>query len=169
MEVAALQNQQQNDQEIQLNVQDIIHLFDIHDLGQFDGQFSFIYYFVIIFLYQTYWFKHTFFFIVVASSRKRARKGNSSSTANEAQPKNSVAILNELKKNLVYELESQEGPYHAPVFTMSVVVSTIYQFKLIKERNISGNDACCNGKCIVLLLLFFSCEIYNKSYIFECY
>lgn len=101
--------------------------------------------------------EHTFFFIVVASSRKRARKGNSSSTANEAQPKNSVAILNELKKNLVYELESQEGPYHAPVFTMSVVVSTIYQFKLIKinERNISGNDACCNGKCIVLMFLFF--------------
>lgn len=133
MEVAALQNQQQNDQEIQLNVQDIIHLFDIHYLGQFDDQFSFIYYFVIIFFFIKLIGEHTFFFIVVASSRKRARKGNSSSTANEAQPKNSVAILNELKKNLVYELESQEGPYHAPVFTMSVVVSTIYQFKLIKE------------------------------------
>lgn len=42
----------------------------------------------------------------------------------EPQPKNAVAILNELKKNLVYELESQEGPFHAPLFTISVMVRT---------------------------------------------
>lgn len=57
----------------------------------------------------------------LASSRKR-RKGNGTPGSQEPQPKNAVAILNELKKNLVYELESQEGPYHAPIFTMSVLV-----------------------------------------------
>ncbi|EDS36762.1 adenosine deaminase acting on RNA [Culex quinquefasciatus] len=39
------------------------------------------------------------------------------------QTKNTVAVLNELKRNLVYNLESQSGPVHAPLFTMSVVVS----------------------------------------------
>lgn len=61
----------------------------------------------------------------LASSRKR-RKGNGPTGPQEPQPKNAVAILNELKKNLVYELESQEGPYHAPVFTMSVLVGLIF-------------------------------------------
>lgn len=71
-----------------------------------------------------------FLFVLLASSRKR-RKGNGSGSSNqEPQPKNAVAILNELKKNLVYELESQEGPYHAPVFTMSVMVSTLSIFFL---------------------------------------
>ena len=60
-------------------------------------------------------------YIILASSRKR-RKGNGSGSSNQEQPKNAVAILNELKKNLVYQLENQEGPYHAPVFTMSVMV-----------------------------------------------
>lgn len=59
----------------------------------------------------------------IASSRKRRKGNGSGSSSQEPQPKNAVAILNELKKNLVYELESQEGPYHAPVFTMSVMVS----------------------------------------------
>jgi len=69
------------------------------------------------------------FWIKIASSRKR-RKG-STNNQQDPQPKNAVAILNELKKNLVYELESQEGPYHAPVFTMSVLVS----YKLKKKFN----------------------------------
>lgn len=51
----------------------------------------------------------SFDFIDLASSRKR-RKGNSSNHQ-DPQPKNAVAILNELKKNLVYELESQEGEF----------------------------------------------------------
>ncbi|XP_055587067.1 uncharacterized protein LOC129739612 isoform X3 [Uranotaenia lowii] len=38
------------------------------------------------------------------------------------QTKNTVAVLNELKRNLVYNLESQSGPVHAPLFSMSVVV-----------------------------------------------
>jgi hypothetical protein len=59
----------------------------------------------------------------IASSRKRRKGNGSGSSSQEPQPKNAVAILNELKKNLVYDLESQEGPYHAPVFTMSVMVS----------------------------------------------
>ncbi|XP_038105531.1 double-stranded RNA-specific editase Adar isoform X3 [Culex quinquefasciatus] len=40
------------------------------------------------------------------------------------QTKNTVAVLNELKRNLVYNLESQSGPVHAPLFTMSVVVDS---------------------------------------------
>ena len=67
---------------------------------------------------------YIFPFVCLASSRKR-RKGSGppGSNSQDPQPKNAVAILNELKKNLVYELESQEGPYHAPVFTMSVLVN----------------------------------------------
>ncbi|EAA06512.5 AGAP000185-PA, partial [Anopheles gambiae str. PEST] len=38
------------------------------------------------------------------------------------QTKNTVAVLNELKRNLVYKVESQTGPVHAPIFTISVVV-----------------------------------------------
>lgn len=38
------------------------------------------------------------------------------------QPKNTVAMLNELRPGLVYKLESQTGPVHAPVFTISVEV-----------------------------------------------
>ncbi|CAO1393500.1 unnamed protein product [Diamesa hyperborea] len=82
---------------------------------------------------------------IKSSSRKRARKGNSSSTANEAQPKNSVAILNELKKNLVYELESQEGPYHAPVFTMSVVVDGQKYIGQGKSKKLARIDAASNA------------------------
>lgn len=80
---------------------------------------------VLNFLYPWWLFNVAFSlrFFVLASSRKR-RKGNGSGSSNqEPQPKNAVAILNELKKNLVYELESQEGPYHQPIFTISVMVS----------------------------------------------
>ncbi|KAL9885787.1 adenosine deaminase acting on RNA isoform 5-T5 [Glossina fuscipes fuscipes] len=38
------------------------------------------------------------------------------------QPKNTVAMLNELRHGLVYKLESQTGPVHAPLFTISVEV-----------------------------------------------
>ncbi|XP_017061545.1 double-stranded RNA-specific editase Adar isoform X3 [Drosophila ficusphila] len=38
------------------------------------------------------------------------------------QPKNTVAMLNELRHGLNYELESQTGPVHAPLFTISVEV-----------------------------------------------
>ncbi|XP_046803478.1 double-stranded RNA-specific editase Adar isoform X4 [Lucilia cuprina] len=38
------------------------------------------------------------------------------------QPKNTVAMLNELRHGLVYKLESQSGPVHAPLFTISVEV-----------------------------------------------
>ncbi|XP_041564326.1 double-stranded RNA-specific editase Adar isoform X6 [Drosophila elegans] len=38
------------------------------------------------------------------------------------QPKNTVAILNELRHGLIYKLESQTGPVHAPLFTISVEV-----------------------------------------------
>lgn len=75
----------------------------------------------------------------LASSARKRRKN--STNVNDTQPKNTVAILNELKKNLVYELESQEGPYHAPVFTMSVTVSVNYSIiQLIIEKK---NYLCC--------------------------
>ncbi|EDV91731.1 GH24441 [Drosophila grimshawi] len=38
------------------------------------------------------------------------------------QPKNTVAMLNELRQGLIYKLESQTGPVHAPLFTISVEV-----------------------------------------------
>lgn len=50
------------------------------------------------------------------------------------QNKNTVAMLNELRRNLIYTLESQEGPVHAPVFTMSVIVST-FKEKTQPHRN----------------------------------
>lgn len=50
------------------------------------------------------------------------------------QPKNTVAMLNELRQGLVYHLESQVGPVHAPVFTMIVEVSAIHWNKYIYEE-----------------------------------
>jgi len=42
------------------------------------------------------------------------------------QPKNTVAMLNELRHGLIYKLESQTGPVHAPLFTISVEVRYIW-------------------------------------------
>lgn len=115
-----------NVQQIHLNVQTSIISSQISLSILFLGQrfsnavssFSATY---IVFL--SYSFLLNILLLFLASARKR-RKGNGSGSCNqEPQPKNAVAILNELKKNLVYELESQEGPYHAPIFTMSVMVS----------------------------------------------
>lgn len=51
------------------------------------------------------------------------------------QPKNTVAMLNELRQGLIYTLEGQAGPVHAPIFTMSVEVSwsRIYLVGIIIE------------------------------------
>lgn len=63
-----------------------------------------------------------------AAARKRRKLQQAQLKAGEPageqvpQTKNTVAVLNELKRNLVYNLESQSGPVHAPLFTMSVVV-----------------------------------------------
>uniref|UniRef100_A0A1A9ZA82 Uncharacterized protein n=1 Tax=Glossina pallidipes TaxID=7398 RepID=A0A1A9ZA82_GLOPL len=46
------------------------------------------------------------------------------------QPKNTVAMLNELRHGLVYKLESQTGPVHAPLFTISVEVRIEYKGSL---------------------------------------
>nr|XP_029711897.1 uncharacterized protein LOC115256898 isoform X2 [Aedes albopictus] len=51
-----------------------------------------------------------------------ASSGGSAGADQGPQTKNTVAVLNELKRNLVYNMESQTGPVHAPLFTMSVVV-----------------------------------------------
>lgn len=56
------------------------------------------------------------------SPKRRAKQQpNGDSPVN--QTKNTVALLNELRRNVVYEVETQAGPVHAPIFTMSVVVS----------------------------------------------
>lgn len=63
----------------------------------------------------------------IGSSPKRSRTNNNKQQNGDSpvnQTKNTVALLNELRKNVVYEVESQNGPVHAPVFTMSVVVCT---------------------------------------------
>jgi hypothetical protein len=52
---------------------------------------------------------------------KKAKNGLSD--AKPPQTKNPVATLNELRKNLIYKIESQAGPVHAPIFRISVVVS----------------------------------------------
>ncbi|XP_058820778.1 double-stranded RNA-specific editase Adar isoform X5 [Topomyia yanbarensis] len=63
-----------------------------------------------------------------AAARKRRKlqqtppKTGEPSAEQLPQTKNTVAVLNELKRNLVYNLESQTGPVHAPIFSMSVVV-----------------------------------------------
>lgn len=57
--------------------------------------------------------------------RKKLKANNG--TTGAQQPKNTVAMLNELRQGLVYNLESQSGPVHAPIFTMTVeVIHKIY-------------------------------------------
>ncbi|XP_058063417.1 uncharacterized protein LOC131213399 [Anopheles bellator] len=60
----------------------------------------------------------------VRKRRKLQHLPKSAETRQEQVPqtKNTVAVLNELKRNLVYKVESQTGPVHAPIFTISVVV-----------------------------------------------
>lgn len=50
---------------------------------------------------------------------------------NGQQPKNTVAMLNELKQGLIYNLESQTGPVHAPIFTMTVEVKNFLCHSLL--------------------------------------
>ena len=47
--------------------------------------------------------------------RKKLRTG-------PAQPKNAVSALNELKPGLEYKVIQQEGPTHAPTFTVQIEV-----------------------------------------------
>ncbi|XP_031625540.1 double-stranded RNA-specific editase Adar isoform X2 [Contarinia nasturtii] len=58
---------------------------------------------------------------VVAGIPKKKLKANNGVTCAQ-QPKNTVAMLNELRQGLVYNLEAQTGPVHAPIFTMTVEV-----------------------------------------------
>ncbi|XP_059618835.1 double-stranded RNA-specific editase Adar isoform X2 [Phlebotomus argentipes] len=51
------------------------------------------------------------------SPRKKRKNGEQL-----PQPKNPVALLNELRQGLTYTLEAQTGPVHAPLFTISVEV-----------------------------------------------
>lgn len=59
-----------------------------------------------------------------APQKKRVKRNGDAAADKGPQTKNTVALLNELRKNVIYEVESQSGPVHAPIFTMSVLVST---------------------------------------------
>lgn len=59
----------------------------------------------------------------VSGSPPKKRIKNGISSTSPPQPKNTVAMLNELRQGLVYTLEGQSGPVHAPIFTMTVEVS----------------------------------------------
>lgn len=63
---------------------------------------------------------HSLFSVFSVLPKKKPRTGKE----RIPQPKNTVAMLNELRHGLVYKLESQTGPVHAPLFTISVEVST---------------------------------------------
>lgn len=56
-------------------------------------------------------------------AKKASKKKNGILRISPMQPKNPVALLNELRQNLTFDLVSQAGPVHAPVFTMKVAVS----------------------------------------------
>lgn len=58
------------------------------------------------------------------SPPKKKKKGILGSNFPLQPPKNPVALLNELRQNLTFDLVSQTGPVHAPVFTMKVIVSS---------------------------------------------
>lgn len=73
-------------------------------------------------------------FSIQAGVPKKKLKTNGIACAQ--QPKNTVAMLNELRQGLVYNLEGQSGPVHAPVFTMTVEVchkQFIQTFKQLKS------------------------------------
>lgn len=63
---------------------------------------------------------------MIAAQAKKKKTSNGAPLV--TQPKNTVAILNELRQGLIYNLEGQSGPVHAPVFTMSVEVRSSQQF-----------------------------------------
>ncbi|XP_063703300.1 double-stranded RNA-specific editase Adar isoform X2 [Culicoides brevitarsis] len=80
----------------------------------------------------------------IGSSPKRNRTGNNKQQNGDApvnQTKNTVALLNELRKNVVYEVESQNGPVHAPVFTMSVVVDGTKYYGKGRSKKIARAEA----------------------------
>lgn len=60
-------------------------------------------------------------FLYLAGVPRKKLKANNG-VASTQQPKNTVAMLNELRQGLVYHLEAQTGPVHAPIFTMTVEV-----------------------------------------------
>lgn len=58
----------------------------------------------------------------LAGIPRKKSKANNGLACTAQQPKNTVAMLNELRQGLVYNLEGQTGPVHAPIFTMTVEV-----------------------------------------------
>lgn len=63
---------------------------------------------------------------ITVSPKKKLKSSNGVPLVQ--QPKNTVAMLNELRQGLVYNLEGQTGPVHAPVFTMTVEVNSLSLF-----------------------------------------
>ncbi|XP_032580122.1 double-stranded RNA-specific editase Adar isoform X1 [Drosophila sechellia] len=57
------------------------------------------------------------------------------------QPKNTVGMLNELRHGLIYKLESQTGPVHAPLFTISVEVDDQKYYGQGRSKKIARIEA----------------------------
>lgn len=92
------------------------------------------------------------FFCLAGIPRKKLKSNNGLACAQ--QPKNTVAMLNELRQGLVYHLEGQSGPVHAPIFTMTVEV--IHQ--IFRKKNIvqTIKRATCGFHVFILVFVVVS-------------
>lgn len=71
-------------------------------------------------------------------------------------------MLNELRQGLVYNLEGQSGPVHAPIFTMTVEVCGINSSNIQRHRNMCANDWTGNVwfSCHCSISVFSFCRFY---------
>lgn len=58
-------------------------------------------------------------------AKKKKKSGGLLGLSNPMVPKNPVALLNELRQAVKFDMISQSGPVHNPCFTMRVEVSEI--------------------------------------------
>lgn len=66
-------------------------------------------------------------------------------------------MLNELRQGLVYNLEGQTGPVHAPIFTMTVEVCVIHSSNIQRKSH---------ALAIKWAKMWFSCDFNFLFYVF---